>query len=188
MYSLLLLNGGVGTRIVATQPKQFIKVNGIPIFVYSLVVAWRNRRDYRDRDQLPGGLTEPVSEIVQDYAIQTPVIYVPAGPSRQASVRAMLEHATCEDVLIHESARPMVQPSDFRKLIDHEGRNVSLMLSIGFTVLPSTRIACDCLAHWIETAFVTSNRLKVRDRRLAPRPRVRDQQGLIFTEDATMRA
>ena len=44
MYSLLLLNGGVGTRIVATQPSSS-SGQRIPIFVYALVVAWRNRRD-----------------------------------------------------------------------------------------------------------------------------------------------
>ncbi len=39
MYSLLLLNGGVGARVAAGQPKQLIKVKGIPILVYSLVAA-----------------------------------------------------------------------------------------------------------------------------------------------------
>ena len=40
-YSLLLLNGGMGTRVGADQPKQLLKVRGIPILVYSLVAADR---------------------------------------------------------------------------------------------------------------------------------------------------
>ena len=39
MYSLILLNGGVGARVAAGQPKQFVHVNGLPILVYSLVAA-----------------------------------------------------------------------------------------------------------------------------------------------------
>ncbi len=39
MFSLALLNGGIGTRVAAGRPKQFIVVNGIPILVYSLVAA-----------------------------------------------------------------------------------------------------------------------------------------------------
>ena len=37
MYSLILLNGGIGARIGANQPKQLLKLRGIPILVYALI-------------------------------------------------------------------------------------------------------------------------------------------------------
>ncbi|HLQ80077.1 MAG TPA: hypothetical protein VK122_03200, partial [Brachybacterium sp.] len=41
MYSLILLNGGIGSRTGADSPKQLLKLRGIPILVYTLVTADR---------------------------------------------------------------------------------------------------------------------------------------------------
>src|SRR4051794_19890727 len=125
MYSLLLLNGGVGARVAAGQPKQLIKVKGIPILVYSLVAA----AAVPEIDQIvlnyPDGWLEDVQRIVTDYAIKTPVVYVEAGTTRHESVARMLSSAQNDDVIIHESARPLVTTADFADLIADEGRNVS---------------------------------------------------------------
>src|SRR5690625_8054694 len=48
----------------------------------------------------------------------------------------MIPHCTNDDVIIHESARPLVRSSDFQQLIDSQFRNVSLMSEISFTVAP----------------------------------------------------
>jgi len=53
VYSLVLLNGGVGARVAAGRPKQFIVVNGIPILVYSLVAAMRSTRSRRSSSTIP---------------------------------------------------------------------------------------------------------------------------------------
>ncbi|GAB6936560.1 IspD/TarI family cytidylyltransferase [Isoptericola variabilis] len=136
MYSLLLLNGGVGARVAAGQPKQLIKVKGIPILVYSLVAA----DAVPEIDQIvlnyPEGWRDDVERIVTDYAIKTPVTYVEAGATRHESVAAMLSTATNDHVVVHESARPLVTTADFAALVAAEAENVSLMLEIPFTVAP----------------------------------------------------
>ncbi|MGX5654276.1 IspD/TarI family cytidylyltransferase [Geodermatophilus nigrescens] len=136
MYSLVLLNGGSGTRMGAPQPKQFLKVNGIPILVYSLVAA----DAVPEIDQLvvnyPDGWRDDVEKIVHDYAIRTPVDYVEAGRTRQESVARALDLVVNEDVVLHEAARPLVRSSDFRRLLAAPGRNVSFMVPIPFTVAP----------------------------------------------------
>lgn len=132
----MLLNGGVGTRVAAGQPKQLVKVNGIPILVYSLVAA----DAVLEIDQIvlnfPDGWREQVESVVEDYAIQTPVVYVSAGSTRHDSVSRMLEVVTNDQVVIHESARPLVRTEDFSALVSSKFRNVSLMLEIPFTVAP----------------------------------------------------
>ncbi len=138
MYSLILLNGGIGSRIGANQPKQLLKLRGIPILVYALVTADRVEQISQIVLNYPpeGGWREQIEEVLEAYAISTPVVLVEAGDSRHSSVQKMIEHCTNDDVIIHETARPLVRTSDFQRLIDSEHANVSLMSEISFTVAP----------------------------------------------------
>ena len=90
MFSLALLNGGVGTRVAAGRPKQFIVVNGIPILVYSLVAADGVDSISQIVLNYPPGWRQDVEKIVTDYAIKTPITYVEAGSSRHESVSRMM--------------------------------------------------------------------------------------------------
>lgn len=136
MYSLLLLNGGVGARVGAGQPKQLLKVRGIPILVYSLVAVDEIEEVTQIILNYPPGWREQVEQVLQAYAIKTTVTFVEAGDSRHSSVAAMLPHAENDKVIIHEAARPLATKDDFENLIAAPQENVSLMLSIPFTVAP----------------------------------------------------
>lgn len=136
MFSLILLNGGVGSRVAAGQPKQLIRVNHIPAMIYPLVAV----DDIDEIDEIvlnyPAGWREAIEKVVVDYAISTPITFVEAGATRQESVSAMLEHCTNAHVVVHETARPLVSRADFEALIADEHDNVSYMLEIPFTVAP----------------------------------------------------
>ncbi|HJB10625.1 MAG TPA: 2-C-methyl-D-erythritol 4-phosphate cytidylyltransferase [Candidatus Brachybacterium merdavium] len=136
MYSLILLNGGIGSRTGADQPKQLLKLRGIPILVYALISADRVEKISQIVVNYPPNWREKIEEVLEAYAISTPVTLVEAGDSRHSSVAAMIPHCTNDDVIIHESARPLVRSSDFQQLIDSQFRNVSLMSEISFTVAP----------------------------------------------------
>jgi len=133
-HTLILLNGGIGARVSAKVPKQLIKLNGIPMVIYSLVAA----DAVDDIDQIiinyPSGYLDVLKRVVDDYAIRKEIVYVPAGGTRQESVRLLLEHCLSEYVLIHESARPFVSKEDFEKIMGCNYKNVSFMTKIPFTV------------------------------------------------------
>ena len=136
MYSLLLLNGGVGTRIGAGRPKQLLDIKGIPILVYALVAVDKVAQIDQIVLNYPLGWRGEIERIVESFAVRTPVTYAEAGNSRSESVEKMLALAHNERVIIHEAARPMVTKSDFEALIAADGENVSFMLPIPFTVAP----------------------------------------------------
>lgn len=189
MYTLVLLNGGSGRRMGADRPKQFLTVNGLPILVYSLVAA----DTVPEIDQIvlnyPEGWRPEVEEIVRDYAIRTPVDYVPAGATRQESVAAALDLCRNGDVILHEAARPLVRTADFVRLIASPERNVSYMIPIPFTVAPvdpRTRAV---------TGYLERDRL--RNVQLPQKFDLADLkkahafaagQGTVYTEDATLMA
>jgi 2-C-methyl-D-erythritol 4-phosphate cytidylyltransferase len=189
VYTLVLLNGGSGRRMGAPHPKQFIKVNGIPILVYSLVAA----DAVPEIDQIvlnyPEGWGDDVAALVHDYAIRTRVDLVPAGETRQASVAAALEACTNEDVVLHEAARPLVRSADFARLIAAPERNVSYMVPLTFTVAP-----VDPATHTV-TGYLDRDLL--RNVQLPQKFSLADLkkghefaagQDVVFTEDATLLA
>ena len=187
MYSLILLNGGIGSRTGAEAPKQLLKLRGIPILVYTLVTADRVEQISQIVLNYPPQWREDVEAIVRDYAIATPVTLVEAGATRHSSVAAMIPLCTNEDVIIHESARPLVRSGDFRRLIEAEHRNVSLMSEIAFTVAPvdpSTTTVTGSLDRsllrnvQLPQKFARADLLDAHARAA--------RQGLEYTEDATL--
>lgn len=185
MYSLMLPNGGVGTIVAAGQPKQLVKVNGIPILVYSLVAA----DAVPEIDQIvlnfPDGWREQVESVVEDYAIQTPVVYVAAGSTRHDSVRRMLEVVTNDQVVIHESARPLVRTEDFSALVSSKFRNVSLMLDIPFAVAP---VDPDTQTGYLERSELRNVQLpqKFSKSDLRDDHKFAEREDRTFTEDVTL--
>lgn len=189
MYSLILLNGGVGSRVAADRPKQFLKINGISIIVYSLVAA-----DSCDEIQeiivnYPHGWLEKTQKIVAEYGIKKPVKYVEAGSTRHESVALMIQQCAYSNVIIHESARPMITSDDFDALISHESNNVSYMHEIPFTVAP-VEPSTNRVTGYLERNNLRNVQLpqKFTKSELESAHSKAKNEGLEFTEDATLLA
>lgn len=187
MYTLALLNGGVGTRVAAGQPKQLIRVNHIPAMIYPLVAV----DDIPEIDQIilnfPPGWEDTMRKLVADYAIKTLIKYVEAGDTRHASVQKMLEHCDNEHVILHETARPLVTKADFEALIAAEKENVSYMLEIPFTVAPVDPDTQQVTGS-LERARLRNVQLpqKFRKSTLEAGHAYAQKENVVFTEDATL--
>lgn len=135
-FTAIVLNGGFGQRTKANQPKQFIKLNGLPILAYCLLALQKVGEVERILLNYPAGSQTQVEEIVKDFAITKPVEYVEAGSTRHESVSKMLDRVKTDWVFIVEAARPFVSAKDFEDLAASDFKNVSLTLPIPFTVAP----------------------------------------------------
>jgi 2-C-methyl-D-erythritol 4-phosphate cytidylyltransferase len=99
----------------------------------------------------------------------------------------MLSSATHDDVIIHESARPLVTKGEFAKLVAAEGRNVSLMLEIPFTVAP-----VDPATHRVTGYLERSTLRNVQLPQKFAKADLQDAharaaaEGKTYTEDATL--
>lgn len=187
MHSLLLLNGGVGKRVKAASPKQFIDINGLPILVYSLIAADACSRIDQIVLNYPEGYLDDVKDIVKRWAIKTEVVYVEAGQTRHQSVNNLLKSAKNDLVIIHEAARPFVRKIDFDKLIDCQYQNVSFMLPISFTVAPvdpSKNLVTGYLERDTLRNVQLPQRFAKKDLLDAHMNASKDQKD--FTEDATL--
>ena len=114
MNIAVILSGGVGSRMGANIPKQYITIKGKPIIWYclntfvespiidSIVIGRAKEWDSLIREQ------------VDSFSCKKPVFYAEPGETRQYSIyNALLEakqHGAKEDdvVIIHDAARPLV--------------------------------------------------------------------------------
>ena len=97
----LLVAAGSGERLGASRPKAFVTLAGRPMLEWS-VDALR-----------AAGLAEIVVALPPGEAAPSGCVGVPGGRTRSESVRAALTAAGEGDVVVHDAARPLVEPALF---------------------------------------------------------------------------
>jgi 2-C-methyl-D-erythritol 4-phosphate cytidylyltransferase len=111
-WGLILAAAGSGSRFRSETPKQFVKIEGRPLYVYSL-------RSFiaKVREMVVVVSGDRVKEVESQIKILLPHIeedchceVVSGGNTRQKSVALGLERLTAGRVLVHDAARPYVSP------------------------------------------------------------------------------
>jgi 2-C-methyl-D-erythritol 4-phosphate cytidylyltransferase len=128
----ILPAAGLGTRMGAETPKQFLELDGVPIVILSLrriascpliseiIVATRpenvDRLDARIREE----------------KFKQPIRVVKGGDSRQASVAQALKHVAkgAELILVHDAVRPFVTVEQITRVIEQARQHRAAILGI----------------------------------------------------------
>lgn len=114
MNIALLLAGGVGSRLGAKMPKQFVEVNNKPIIIYTM----QEFQKHNDIDKIIVVCYEPFIQILNDlalkYHINKFVAAVSGGATGQESLfnglKFLEKYGCCDDdfIIIHDAVRPFV--------------------------------------------------------------------------------
>ena len=144
---LILLSGGVGSRMKMDIPKQYIEINGYPIIYYTL-----NCFDYSVFEKITVVVADEwknfVSRIIEKHFVSEKFLYAEAGMSRQESilnglktlVSSIPDNIFDDDVVvIHDAARPCLSKSLVSEIIEKckNSDGVMPVLSIKDTVYRS---------------------------------------------------
>ena len=114
MNIAIILSGGVGTRMGANIPKQYIEVCGKPVIYYSFIKfvesgsidAYIVALDKQWKDYVEG--------FVSTMGIKEPLVYSEPGETREHTIYNALKcakengYADEDIVIIHDAVRPMV--------------------------------------------------------------------------------
>lgn len=137
MNSAIILSGGTGTRLGASMPKQYIKVNGKMLIEYCMNTILSSPEIDAVCIVAAHEWQEAIRKIIPDSSI--PVFFAYPGDTRQLSilsglyaVRSMTEDPQLhfndgdhDNVLIHDAARPFISHDTiseiFSLLKTHEG-------------------------------------------------------------------
>jgi 2-C-methyl-D-erythritol 4-phosphate cytidylyltransferase/2-C-methyl-D-erythritol 2,4-cyclodiphosphate synthase len=100
--------GGTGSRISASQPKQFIRIGGKPILVRTVDAILALERVVQVVIALPAEHISRAEEMLAATSWPVPVLCVPGGPTRQESVRlgCLRTPADVDIILVHDAVRP----------------------------------------------------------------------------------
>lgn len=114
MNVALVLAAGSGTRMEINQPKQFVIVNGKPLFIYSVETFQNNPKIDAIVIVTQGPYVEQVKVLCAEYNLSKVKLVAIGGESRKDSVFnglqaiSKLVRSMRDIVLIHDSARPLV--------------------------------------------------------------------------------
>lgn len=133
MNVVLMLAGGVGKRMGAAIPKQFIKIQGKPIIIHTLELLEQNANIDAVAIACVHGYEERLKELIQEYKIHKVRWICEGGPTFSLSVYAGLKHLrhelSPEDLLmIHMSVAPFIGNeilNDAIKVAKEKGNSIS---------------------------------------------------------------
>jgi 2-C-methyl-D-erythritol 4-phosphate cytidylyltransferase len=123
---------GVGTRMGSGTPKQFLALEGAPIFIHTL-------RKFTASDAVdeilvalrPEEMLRAQAEIDR-WSFPRPPRLTAGGVTRQATVGLALEQAppTTEIVIVHDAVRPFVEPEMIRRIVDAARKHGAAIFAI----------------------------------------------------------
>jgi len=123
---------GMGLRMGGDTPKQFLSLDGVPIFVHTL----RKFVASDDIDQILVGLRvedmERASTEVEREHYEKPVRLVAGGVSRQETVARCLDEvpADAEVVVVHDAVRPFIELEMIHRVVAAARKEGAAILGI----------------------------------------------------------
>lgn len=183
-YTIVLLSGGVGSRMHNAIPKQYMLLAGKPMIMHVL-----EKVDCLDSVKkivivCADEYRTSISLMLEQYGVRTPVEYALAGETRQASVLSGLRRVETENVIIHEAARPFVTVEDYQKLIEDESENTIVGIDIPFTVVRGH----ECIEGILTRSELVNVQLpqKFKTKTILEAHLKAEKESRTFTEDASL--
>ncbi len=117
--ALIILAGGSGERFGGDLPKQFVKISGLEMFAHAV----KPFCDYPQLSQIVVVREQSYAEVVENalgFVFDRTITLCDPGKTRQQSVLNALQlvDESCDFVLIHDGARPVVKHDLIQRLID----------------------------------------------------------------------
>ncbi|MEJ2593656.1 MAG: 2-C-methyl-D-erythritol 4-phosphate cytidylyltransferase [bacterium] len=127
---LLMAAGGMGKRMGAEMPKQFIPLNGIPLLIHTLR-SFNFMENLQLVLVLPESLQEEWNKLCNLHEYKVPHQIAPAGPTRYHSVKSGLNLVPDGHlVAIHDGVRPFASQETVRrcfKLAESRGNAIPVV-------------------------------------------------------------
>jgi 2-C-methyl-D-erythritol 4-phosphate cytidylyltransferase len=124
---------GIGTRMssvgagsgAGATPKQFLEIGGVPVLVHGLRAFLAVARVEAVYVAVRRAEIERVAALMTEYELSGKVHVVEGGENRQQSVSnalaQLVAEAGCKEddvVLVHDAARPLIEPAIIERTID----------------------------------------------------------------------
>lgn len=131
----IILAAGSGLRMNSITPKQFLRIKGKPLFIYSLELF--DKCSFIDKIFITCNkeYMHLYNEFISMYDIKN-VVCIEGGNTRQESVYKALSYVNTPKVIIHEAARPLIDLEFMNNIFssDFDADAVVPTIPVKFTV------------------------------------------------------
>ena len=113
MNIALIFAGGSGNRMGTALPKQFLKINGVPILVHTMRLFERHPEIDIIYLAVPDLYISKAQELIEEYGLNKTRKVIAGGDSAQDTIYRLLKAAEEENpgdsvVLLHDGVRPFI--------------------------------------------------------------------------------
>ena len=128
----ILPAAGLGTRMGADMPKQFLELDGVPLVIHTLRRLASCKAITEMIVATRGDGLAPLEARIRGEKFAQPVRVVRGGDTRQDSVAAALRElpGDADIVLVHDAVRPFVTREQIERVIDEARRRHAAILGI----------------------------------------------------------
>lgn len=118
--SAILLSGGKGLRMGHETPKQYLKIQGQPIALYSFLTLAKHPLIQEVIVVLEEEWQPLFQNFLKEKDFSTRIIFAASGKRRQDSLYSGLKKvdAKTDFILVHDAARPFIDEKDVTAAID----------------------------------------------------------------------
>ena len=119
-YSVIIVAGGIGSRMNAAIPKQFMLLSGRPVLFYTIEAFYHWNKEVQIIVVLPENQFHEWDRLIKLYSFAPPHKICPGGSTRFHSVQNGLQLIEKEDaiVAIHDGVRPLIDSETIQNCYD----------------------------------------------------------------------
>lgn len=118
-HTAIIVAGGSGTRMGADLPKQFLRIEGKPVFLYSIDAFLQAYDDMRIILVMPSTYAGMAQSILEEFGYPSSIEIVAGGETRFHSVKNGLSLASEDSLIfIHDAVRCLATPALIRRCGD----------------------------------------------------------------------
>jgi len=116
--SIIITAGGIGKRMGADQPKQFLELLGRPVLIHTLERLYHFAPDSQLVLTLPEQYIEDWKMLCSQYDCHIDHTIVAGGIERYHSIKNALSVCTGELIAVHDGVRPLVSRTTIERLFE----------------------------------------------------------------------
>lgn len=107
-FSIIVTAGGIGKRMEAKLPKQFMLINERPILMYTIEQFYNFDAKAQIILTLPSDWKDYWEDLIQENDFRIPHRIIEGGKERYDSIKNALELCSGEYIMVHDGVRPLV--------------------------------------------------------------------------------
>jgi 2-C-methyl-D-erythritol 4-phosphate cytidylyltransferase len=130
-WTLIVPAGGVGSRMGANRPKQYLEIAGKPILIYTLEALDQHFHQPKFIVAMAPEWMDYMLPFLQEAGLTERCTLVAGGKERYDSVKNALNEVSTPWVGVHDAVRPFVSQETIERLCEHIKTHAAVIPVVG---------------------------------------------------------